>query len=382
MRILVATIDYPPIEGGISTVSRCVARELANLGHEVTVVAPFFPGIEDFDQNEPVTVVRFRGYRLGWFRFAPFLRACWPHLRRADAVFAMNVAYGGVLGLLARRLRPRPYVAFAYGYEFLKFQGWPLVARLLRRVYRRAAAVIAISRFTRGRLLEFGVPPSAVSVVLPGAPGPPTVSENDLEEVRHRFVLDGRNGGTPPRVILAVGRFVRRKGHLTLVRALPQILERHPESILVLVGRGPEMSVVAKTAWKLGVRDHVLLPGSVSDGDVQALYRICDVFALPTGNAAKGHVEGFGLVFAEAAAHGKPVVAGRSGGVEDAVLDEETGLLVEPDDPEALADAILRLLDDPGLACRVGENARRRVERELNWATFTRRVLEELGSGS
>lgn len=373
MRILIPTADYPPIEGGISTVTLRLSRQLAALGHDVTVVAPRFPGQEAFDAAEPARVVRFRGYALGWFRLLPMLCAALPLAARSDLVLAINVAYGGLIGLVARVLFRVPYIAFAYAYEFLKFRRTPGVAWLLRRVYANARRAVAISEFTRGNLVAFGVRPDRVATVLPGADPAPECAPERLAEIRHRYVLDDH------RVILAVGRLIPRKGHLTLVRAMPRILERFPDTVLVIVGQGPCLFEITQKAVALGVRNQVLMPGPLPDDDVAALYHACDVFALPTGADIHGQVEGFGLVFAEAHARGKPVVAGRSGGVPEAVLEGETGLLVEPGDPGAVADAVSRLFDDSALAARLGANGRKRVEAELNWAEFTRRALAAAG---
>lgn len=374
MNVLIPTADYPPIEGGIATVTLQVSRQLAAMGHNVTVVAPRFPGQGEFDEAEPVTVVRYRGYDLGWLRFFPMLAATWPHVKHTDLILAINIAYGGVIGWLASRVCHKPYVAFAYAYEFLKFRDTPLLPRLLRAAYARARVVVAISNFTRDNLVAFGVQPSQIATIFPGAPQVRPLSEEALSEIKHKYVLDSG------RVILAVGRFVPRKGHLDLVRAMPRILERFPETKLVLVGQGPSMSDAVREAHDLGVLEQVLFPGRLSDEDVAGLYQACDVFALPTGVGEGGQVEGFGLVFVEAHAHGKPVVAGRSGGVVDAVIDGETGLIVEPGQPEAVADAVISLLADPELARRLGENGKRRVESELNWRRFTERMLEAAGA--
>jgi len=366
VRILIPTADYPPIEGGISTVALELGRQCAAMGHEVTVVAPHFPGQEAYDKAEPYEVVRFRGYGMGWLRIVPLFFAVWRRRRNTDLLLAINVAYGGVIAALAGA----PFVAFAYGYEFLKYEGRGLMTRLLRWVYRRACVVIAISDYTRDRLVDLGASRVKVTVVYPGArPARPCASET-LAEVKHKFVLD-----TAP-VVLTAGRLVPRKGHLTLVRAFPQILERFPEAVLVVVGRGPCMPEVVQEAQSLSIRDKTRFLGAIAHEDLEALYEVCSVFALPTGIGECGQVEGFGLVFAEAHAHGKPVVAGRSGGVPEAVLDGETGLLVEPEDPDALAQAILKILENRLLAERFGENGRRRVEEELNWRTFAQRVLE------
>ncbi len=373
MRVLISTVDFPPIEGGISTVAYQTALELCELGHEVTVVAPYFPGQEEFDEAQPMRVIRFRGYGLGWLRALPFLLYAWPRVRRHDVALAINIAYGGLLGLLGRVVYGVPYVTFAYAYEFMKFaHAWPLPG-LLRLLYRKSCVTIAISRFTRDALESFGVARGHVALVLPGAPRPIAFEQDALNAMRHRYVLEGR------RVVLAVGRFVRRKGHVTLVAALPKILAQVPDAVLVMVGQGPMLHKAARLANALGVRDHAVFPGRLSDEEVAALYAICDVFALPTGQGEGGQVEGFGLVFAEAQAYAKPVVAGRSGGVCDAVADGETGLLVDPTDADAVADAVVRVLTDSALARRLGEAGRARVARELNWAAFARRLMAEVG---
>lgn len=343
-----------------------MSRELAALGHEVTVVAPRFPDMEDFDREEPVRVLRFGGYGLRWFRFFPMLWATFPLLREAELVLGINVAYGGVFGWLFGK----PYVTFGYAYEFLKFRRTPFVSSLLRRVYRRSRLVVAISGFTRERLVKFGVPDSRIETIFPGASPSRQAPEEAMAAVKEKLVLDAG------RVVLSVGRLIPRKGHVTLVRALPKILASCPDVVLVMVGRGSSIAEVGQCAQELGVRDRIRVPGRLSDEEVAALYGLCEVFALPTGEGAGGQVEGFGLVFSEAHAYGKPVVAGRSGGVVDAVLNGETGIVVEPGDPDALADAVLSLLNDPDEARRMGERGRERVRAELNWTRFTERLLQ------
>jgi phosphatidylinositol alpha-1,6-mannosyltransferase len=365
VKIVIPTVDYPPIEGGISSLTVHLARELSAAGHEVCVVAPFFPGQESFDENEPVTVLRYRGYGLRWFRFVPMALRAWGLSRRADLILGVNIAYGGILGWLAKR----PFVTFAYAYEYLKFSPSLLPGRVLRRVYNQSLAIIAISEFTRDTLAKHGIAPERIEVIHPGAPPAIPIPAEEAEALRYGYVLEEK------RVILAVGRLIERKGHRTLIEAMPKILAKVPNAHLVIVGQGPMMSPCSRLAQQSGIREHVTFTGPLDDAEVRGLYSLCDVFALPTGTGVGGQVEGFGLVFAEAHAYGKPVVAGRSGGVVEAVLDGKTGLLVEPDDAGAVANAIVTVLRDDVLAARLGESGRKRVESELNWATFTRKLL-------
>ncbi len=373
IRILVVTVDYPPIEGGISTLTLEISRELSRQGFEVTVLAPHFPNMETFDANEPVRVVRFTGYDSGWLRLFPLLARARTLVPHNDLVLAINITYGGIAGLLARSMFGVPYATLAYGYEFLKFKNvWP-VAALLRYIYGQSRGVIAISKFTQSKLIEFGVPPKQIAAILPGATPKPDPENAVVDSIRAKYPVEGK------RIILSVGRLVQRKGHLTLVRAMPRIIAKVPDAHLFVVGQGPAMSSCSRAAFRMGVRDNITFAGALSNAEVQALYSLCDVFALPTGEGAHGQVEGFGLVFTEAHAHGKPVVAGKSGGAIEAVADGETGILVEPEDADALAAALIRVLTDSELARKLGELGRLRVDNELNWRVFTNQMIAALG---
>lgn len=372
MKILIPTIDYPPIEGGISTVALEVSRALAARGHNVTVVAPDLGDMRAFDEAEPVRVVRVPGYDRGIGRIGPFLNAAWPEARQTDAILAINIAYGGPLAWHAKRKLGTPYITFAYAYEFLKFNRLYPVKAFFRTIYRNAETTIAISNFTHEKLRTFGVQNSAITLAFPGASPPVPVSDEALRDVRVQYFLDDDP------FVFAMGRMIARKGHLTLVDAWPRVMEVCPNTHIVLAGRGPEQEKCRARAAALGIEAFVHLPGYVDNETRAALCRGCALFALPAGVADGGHVEGFGLVFAEAAAYGKTSVAGRSGGVPDAVLHNETGLLVTPGDPNVTAEAIIRLLRDSALREQLGNNARQRVAETLNWECFTDAILKAL----
>ncbi|MFP4500682.1 MAG: glycosyltransferase family 4 protein [Candidatus Hydrogenedentota bacterium] len=375
MRILIPTLDYPPIEGAISMVTREAAHAFARMGHEVTVAAPQRPDVAAFDAAEPVRVVRFHGYGVGWARMLLFYTTYRRLLRDADLVLAMDLPYGGLLGRFTGRCRHVPYVCFAYAAEFLAFRGSVPRAALYRSVYRHAAAVIAMSSFARANLRLFGVPDSHVRVVLPPAPPPRAVSEEAAARVRHDLML----GAAP--VILAVAPFIPGNNHLVLVRAMAQVLEAVPGAHLVMVGSGPMREPCVETAHDMGIEAFVHCPDRLDDGDIAALYATCTLFALPAGAHESGEAADFGLVFAGAAAYGKPVVAGRAGGVADVVADGETGRLVPPDDPDAVAAAVTALLNEPARAEAMGVAARRRFIEALNGDTFAAGVLEAAGLG-
>ena len=157
------------------------------------------------------------------------------------------------------------------------------------------------------------------------------------------------------RVLLTVGRVVPRKGMDTIIRALPSLIETFPDLHYLLVGRGEYRATLEALAAELGVSDHVTFVGSVADGELVEHYRLCDLFVMPNRELPNHDTEGFGLVFLEANACGKPVIGGRAGGVVEAVRDGENGLLVNGDDVADVSRAIASVLGDEALADRLSD---------------------------
>lgn len=145
--------------------------------------------------------------------------------------------------------------------------------------------------------------------------------------------------------IFSVGRHIERKGFDQLIRAMAIVARTLPEVRLYIGGTGPQTSDLKAIVAELGLASQVIFLGRLSDDELDAAYRHCHCFAMPNRTLANGDTEGFGLVFLEANAYGKPVVAGRAGGAVDAVRDGNSGFLVDGTDPHAIADALIRLFD-------------------------------------
>jgi phosphatidylinositol alpha-1,6-mannosyltransferase len=193
--------------------------------------------------------------------------------------------------------------------------------------------------------------------------------------MRQKLLGDGYKN----RVIVTVGNLVSRKGHDMVIRALPRLAQTIPDITYLVVGNGPHRQQLEELACSIGVRDHVVFAGVVPDRDLPDVYALSDVFAMPSrAHLDTCDVEGFGLVFLEANACGKPVVAGRSGGIPEAVEDGVTGLLVNPTDAEDIARAIGKLLTDTDLARRMGHQGRVRVVTRFTWEAIIKRVEKSL----
>jgi phosphatidylinositol alpha-1,6-mannosyltransferase len=376
MKVLLLTWDFPPARGGIQTWMLELARRLPDA--RVHVLAPAQRGDREFDRTSGVQVSRLASARLGLWAWLAALcvRTLWYCLvDRPDVVVCGHVVTAPA-GLLARRLLGIRYAVFTYGYE-VRRRRWK---RLLGLMIRGASAVAACSRFTREAVLALGVQPERIHVVYPG-----------VDAVRF---APSTNGGSPTspgervRMLLSVARLAELyKGHDTLIRVLPLVRARCPGTRLRVAGDGPLREYLHRIAKSVGVDDAVEFLGEVADDSLPELYRTSDAFVLMSRESpSKGGAEGFGIVCLEAAACEKPVVAGRSGGLVDAVEDGVTGILVDPEDPAAVAEALIAVLSDSALAERMGQAGRERVLTRFTWEKVigdARRVFEEaVGKGS
>ncbi len=371
MRLLLLTIDFPPARGGVQQLLAQLAAGLARTW-QITVVTPATPGDAAWDAAQPYAVIRSRPLAGGRPALAALqVRAVVELLRRRPHVIVCGHVLLGPLCRLVSVVFGVPYVAMAYAYEFRA----PRMRPIARLALRGARRVVTISEFGRRAVEAYGIAPDTVDVIHPGAAvgtaGPPDAALAEPAEAR---------------VLLSVGRLVDAyKGHDMVIRAMPLILVREPNARYVVVGDGPRRQYLDRLAASLSVSHAVRFVGQVSDAEVDAWYRRCDVFVLAgRESGVSGGAEGYGIVFVEANLRGKPVVGGRSGGIPDAVVDGETGILVDPLDAADIADAITRLLGEPGLAARLGDAGRRRALDELAWPRYTERfarILAQVAAG-
>jgi phosphatidylinositol alpha-1,6-mannosyltransferase len=187
-------------------------------------------------------------------------------------------------------------------------------------------------------------------------------------------VRQRHNLGRSP-VLLTVGRLQRRKGQDMAIQALPRIMKKFPDVKYMIVGSGEEYASLQRLAQDVGVRDRVIFVGRIADGEQAAYYAACDVFLMPNRQIGED-IEGFGIVFLEAGAAGKPVIGGTSGGTGEAILDEVTGLRVNGENIQEIATAVVELLANPAKARAMGECGRRRVETEFSWESVVERTRE------
>jgi len=351
-KVLFVSNDFPPSVGGIAQVMKYMCASLPP--EQVCVLAQNAQGDKQFDNTAPYKVYR-TPYSssskihsvLSVAKYAKALRQVFRK-EHCDYIF-YDKAYP--LGLISHQpLRPdAPYIVQAYGNDIVMPRS-RIEKQLQAKILCCAERVIAISNFTKGLLLDLGVAPGKIVVIFPKMDFERFDAADITQSVAEHVELKNK------KVILSVGRLVRRKGFDMTIRAMPEILKKIPNAYYLLVGNGPDLQYLETLAKDCGVAEHVKFVTDCDDNALPAYYRACDVFCMPSRYIKeKGDVEGFGIVFLEANASGKPVVGGNSGGQPNAIEDGKTGFLCDPESPADIADKIITILNDPVLAGEMGQ---------------------------
>lgn len=284
--------------------------------------------------------------------------------RHGKVVLAGHLNLGPVaqaMRIVAPRLRT---IVCTHGVEV-----WEPLSSLRRLALRRANVVLAPSKDTANHVAEQQVRRERIRVL-------PWALDPEFEAIPANAPQSKLPQGYPQgRVILTVGRWLaneRYKGMDTLITALPRLLTRWPELQLLAVGEGNDRAWLEDLAEQNGVNRHVHFLSGLSFEELEACYEACEMFALPSRG------EGFGLVYLEAMARGKPVIGGAHGGAPEVIEDGVTGYLVPHGDAGQLATSIETLLSDPTLAQKMGARGRQRVEREFRFSVFAKSLKKIL----
>lgn len=369
MRLLEITNDFPPTLGGIENyIYSLIARWDPD---DVVVLTRAARGSERVDatlsgpvHREPVSTLL--PTRRLWARIQAILAS-----QPFDVVHFASPLPLALLGPRILRRTGIPYAVSVHGGEFIA--GVRLARPLMQRALGQAAVALPVSSFTQQAILRLLADPPPTEVVTPG------VDPSRFAPFAEAAPDPGLRAPEGGRTILSVSRLVVRKGPATLIAALPAVRARHPGTVLAIVGDGTDRRRLERAARHHGVAGSVRFLGSQPWDRLSGYYAAADIFALPTRERFWGlETEGFPLVYLEAAGAGLPTVAGTAGGVVEAVVDGQTGFIVDGHSPGETATALIRLLDDPALARRMGRAGRERVIAEFAWDDVVERFASVL----
>jgi phosphatidylinositol alpha-1,6-mannosyltransferase len=370
---LLVTSIFPPIRGGSAVVYDNLGRYS---GGRVAVLAPYrhyqtghvLVGWRDHDKAAPYPIYRIELLRPREYNPTSKLQSLWRYVR-IDVPLKFRILWkirnivlkekikilcigelnsGSWIGPYAKLLWGCKIINYIHGEEVTSKAQYTFFGRSKEKYLNRADAVVAVSNFTRQALIGLTqTAPAKIEVIYNGV----DLDRFRITERNPQLVAKYRLAGK--RVLLSVGRLVPRKGIDRTIEAMPRLLRRYPDLHYLVVGDGPYRGQLQQMVAGLDLGRHVTFTGPIDDDELRAHYALCDVFVLPNREMPDGDTEGFGLVFLEANACGKPVVGGRAGGVVEAVKDGANGLLVDGESADSIAAAIERLLDDRTLYARL-----------------------------
>lgn len=363
-RILLVTNDFGPRAGGIETFIIGLLERIPN--GEVLVYTSWQENSKEYDlswqEDFGVEVVRDRAKIL-----LPSIRVI-RNLRKLIASRKLEVIWFGAaapLGISARWLRlsgVRKIVALTHGHE-----AWwaklPPFNTLMKEISKNVDQFGYLTEYTARELARV-VPPHKLVKIAPGI------------NVNH-FVPHDLPKKRP--TIISVGRLVHRKGQDKLLEALPLIKKEIPDVELIFVGEGPRRKELDRLVKKYELESSVRFIGRVAYRELPKYFSLGDIFAMPARSRLFGlEVEGLGIVYLEASACGLAVIAGDSGGAPDAVIQGETGFVVDGKNVKEIAALAIKLLGDEALRKNLGQRGRSWVEDEWNWDIWSERFNELL----
>ena len=376
-RLLVISELFLPTKGGTTVWYDAVYRRMG--GKCVHIVTADVPDAAAIDQVHPNSIHRVELKRVWWLKpesLGMYLKMLGQSLlvafnNKFDAVHGARALPEGLVAWMMARLLRKPLVVYCHGEE-LSTWGRGRKFRTMLWVYRHADANIANSEYTLEEMVKLGVRRETITLIYPGveterfSPGLP------FEDLKQTIGLQ-----TGHKLILSVGRLVRRKGFDQVIRSLPELVKQGIDVHYALIGIGEDWAYLSELAKELGVFERLHLLGHVSPEDLPRWYNACDVFVM-ANREINGDTEGFGMVFLEAAACGKPAIAGQAGGTGAAVINGETGFRVDGTSVPAVAGALSAILGDADLANRLANAGVVRAQGEFSWdsvATRTRALV-------
>ena len=365
-RILVLTELFLPTKGGTAVWAAEVYKRLG--GKEIHIVTADVPGAAEVDASHPNTIHRLSLKRVPWLRpesLSMYARFFFKSLtlaltHRFDAIHAFRALPEGLVAWTVARLTFRPVVIYAHGEELTTW-GSGNKYRAMRFALRHADRVIANSEHTRDTLLGMGIDSAGIIIIYPGVDV--AVFRPGLDTAGLRESLGVR---PDEKLIFSVGRLSRRKGFDQMIRAVAQLRTEGMPVRYVIGGIGEDADYLDDLIAGHHLQGMVTRIGAVSDTDMPRWMNVADVFAMPNREIG-GDNEGFGMVFIEASACGKPVLAGNAGGTGAAVLDGVTGLRVDGTSVESVVTGLTRLLSGQDDVITMGHQGLSRVREDFSW---------------
>ena len=346
MNVTLFTLEYPPFKGGVSEYYTNLVRYWPKNESSITVL--------NNNNNELIK-------KYIWPRWIFAYRALKRHVRNnnIDHIIVGHILPLGTVAFSFFKRYKISYSVILHGMDISYALKKKRKAIIAKKVLESAQSIICANSYT-AKIVKKIISKEKwrkINIVNPGISA--SIKENTYTQTKiiNKYSLSDKI------VLFSLGRIVKRKGFDKVIEALPEVWKLLPNLVYFIAGKGPDENYLKQLA---STHSNINFIGELDDENKWAWFFICDIFAMPSRNI-EGDFEGFGIVYLEANLAGKPVIAGSAGGVADAVVDNLNGVIVDPEDPEMIANAIIELGQNNGLRIKMGENGRARAIRAFNW---------------
>jgi L-malate glycosyltransferase len=393
--VFVMSSNYPRFSGDIcGWFIHEISRQVSLKGFTVTTLSPHGDQLKTRDLMDGIVIRRFRYFlpprfeKLAYgsgllynIRNHPFAILTIPLFILAEFFWACRILYTnrpgilhthwlvpqGLAGALLSRITGVPHITTIHGSDLNILKKYTLLHPVCRFITRNSAIITVNSRYMKQQLLAVSPECERKVRVIPMGIDPAQFDAASFTDMKQRHGAG--------HLILSVGRLIDWKGTEFLIRAMPAVLEKFPDTKLLIVGTGPERDTLLRLARELGLTDRVVLLGTVSPADLPSYYRSADVFVLPSINLG-GKTEGLGVVLLEAMASGCPVIGSNVGGIPDIIENGKNGFLVPGEDETLLAERIVILLSNTILAEQFRQAGYETVRTRFTWEEVSRQFSE------
>lgn len=367
-KILLISLEFPPFQGGVANYYYNLCKNIPT--DKIVVLTEKQPtGHNSFKIISRALISKFPI----WPRWVSGLIKTFFYARseKVEVLWAGQILPIGTICLFLKKVLKLPYFISCHGTDLLTAISNSRKKNLIKKILNNASLVTANSNYTKKILQGLGVANEKIIIIYP--------CPNDLIDVEPQKLklLEEKFNKKNNKIILSVGRLVPRKNFTKLICLIPEVLKTHPHIIYLIVGNGPEEKNLQKIIDKNNLHNSIKILTNINNSDLPYYYSLCDIFVLIPVELAN-EIEGFGMVYLEAGLHQKPVIASKSGGVADAVIDQKSGLIIDADSDKEIKEAIIKLLDQPNLRKNFGHFAKINILKQFQWSEQTKILIKSL----
>lgn len=348
-KTLIITNDFLPNRGGVANYWQNLCQ---NLPFDMFIVYT-----KDLGQLPKLEykIVKFKDQ---WLKlFNQILQIIKNH--QIDQIIPAQPLPYGTIALILKKFYKIPYILSFHGMDIIYAQKQWRKKFLVTKIIKNADKIICNSEFTKQKVLDCCQTKAGFEIIYPCS-NLSHKSGIDFTNILQKYNLQNKE------IILSVGRLEKRKGFDMVIESLPEILKKQPNASYIIIGSGQELSYLQNIIKQLNLESKVQILQNIDNNELKHFYAACDLFVNPDRNI-DGDVEGFGIVFLEAAIFAKPAICGNESGSAEAVLDKITGFHVDPRNKKQIASAVIKLLENKQLAQKLGQAAQKRALTNFTW---------------